>query len=85
MYLLCLSSRHTIITDAAPARKSAIGPAYIIPLIPAIIGNIIISGSRNIICLVSDKNIPRFGLPIAVKKLEVIGCIKLMNVKKRNI
>ena len=36
------------------AAASAIGPAYITPSIPINIGKMIMSGSRNNICLVSD-------------------------------
>jgi hypothetical protein len=67
------------------AKASATGPAYIIPSIPINSGKINISGSRNIICLVNARKLPFFGLPIAVKKLEVIGCIKFKNVKNKNM
>ena len=33
------------------------------------------------ICLVRERKIPFPGLPIAVKKLEEIGCIAFKNVK----
>lgn len=48
-------------------------------------GIMISSGRRNIICLVSDRNVPFTGLPIDVKKLELIGYMKFINVKNRNI
>jgi hypothetical protein len=48
-------------------------------------GKIKINGKRNIICLVRDKNTPLLGLPIAVKKFELIGCKKFTNVKNKNI
>ena len=67
------------------AVMSATGPANIIPSMPHINGNTIISGSKKIICLVSDKKIPFLGFPIAVKKLEVKGCIQLINVPNRKI
>ena len=63
------------------AAASAIGPAYITPSIPIKIGKIIISGSRNNICLVSDINTPSLDLPIELKKFDVTGCIPLMIVK----
>ena len=53
------------------AAASAIGPAYITPSIPIKIGKIIISGSRNNICLVSDINTPSLDLPIELKKFDV--------------
>ena len=51
------------------------------PSIPTNNGKIIISGSKNKICLVKDNIIPLVGLPIAVKKLDEIGCKKFKNVK----
>ena len=54
-----------------PAKKSAIGPEYITPSIPINNGITISKGKRNIICLVRDRNVPIFGLPIDVKKFEV--------------
>ena len=53
------------------------------PSIPTNNGKIIISGSKNKICLVKDNIIPLVGLPIAVKKLDEIGCKKFKNVTKR--
>lgn len=67
------NSTATIPNDTIAAIKSAIGPAYIIPSIPMNNGKITMSGSKNKICLVRDKKIPFFGLPIAVKKVDVIG------------
>ena len=61
--------------------QPVIGPAYITPLIPMNIGNIIISGSRKIICLVSDMNTPSCDLPIELKKLEVTGWIPFTIVR----
>ena len=63
------------------AIKSATGPAYMIPSIPMEYGNTNSNGSKKIICLVKDRNTPPFGFPIAVKKLEEIGCKKFKNVK----
>ena len=68
-----------------PAKKSAIGPEYITPSIPINNGITISKGKRNIICLVRDRKVPNFGLPIDVKKFEVIGCIKFIKVKNKNI
>ena len=48
-------------------------------------GNIIINGSKNNICLVNERNIPFLGLPIAVKKLDDIGCMQFTKVKNKNI
>ncbi len=67
------------------ARQSATGPAYIIPSIPKRSGNPRMSGSKNRICLVNARKLPTFGLPIAVKKFEVIGCIKLTKVKNKKM
>lgn len=65
------------------AEKSAMGPAYMIPSIPIIIGKIIISGSRKRICLVSPRKIPILGFPIDVKNVDDSGCTLFINVKKR--
>ena len=59
--------------EVIAAIKSAIGPAYIMPSIPENRGRITIRGSRKIICLVRERKIPPFGLPMAVKKFEEIG------------
>ena len=69
----------------AAARKSATGPAYMIPSIPMKRGKIIKRGRRKMICLVRDRKAPTFGLPMAVKKLEVIGCRKFRKVKNKKI
>ena len=42
-------------------------------------------GSKNKICLVNARKLPTFGLPMAVKKLDVMGCIKLTKVKNKKI
>ena len=55
------------------------------PSIPIIIGKIISRGSRKIICLVRDRNTPFPACPIEVKKLAVIGCRPLTNVKNRKM
>ena len=55
------------------AIASAIGAEYITPSIPMNIGRMSISGSKKMICLVNEIKTPRLALPIAVKKLEVIG------------
>ena len=65
------------------ATRSAIGPAYMTPSIPIKRGRIRSSGRRKMICLVNDIKIPFFGLPIAVKKLAEIGCIKHRQIKNR--
>lgn len=80
-----LSSKYTRIVPISAAIKSATGPAYIIPSIPIKSGKIIINGRRKIICLVSDKSMPFIGFPIAVKKFDVIGCIKFKKVKNKKI
>ena len=67
------------------AIRSATGPAYMMPSIPTNNGKIIISGSKNKICLVKDNIIPLVGLPIAVKKLDEIGCKKIKKVKNKKI
>ena len=64
------------------AAKSATGAEYMIPSIPISFGNTNISGSKNKICLVIDKNTPLIDFPSEVKKVDVTGCIKLMQVKK---
>ena len=66
-------------------RTSATGPAYNTPLNPKKNGNRIISGVRNKTCLVSDMKIPLYGFPIAVKKLEVSGCKKAVQIPNKNI
>ena len=43
------------------------------------------SGSKNRICLVSDRNIPSPGFPMAVKLLEVMGWMKFRKVKNKKI
>ena len=55
------------------AIPSAIGPAYIIPSIPNILGSIIISGSKNNNCLVIAMKAPLNALPIEVKKVPDTG------------
>ena len=80
-----LNSKYIIVIDTEPAIKSAIGPEYIIPSIPINKGIIIIKGNKNNICLVNDKNIPFFGFPIAVKKLDDIGWKQFINVNNKNI
>ena len=82
-YCFFLNSIATIRIEHSPAMQSATGPAYIIPSMPMPRGRMIMSGRRKIICLVRDRNIPPFGLPIAVKKLELIGCRKFKKVKNR--
>ena len=86
VFLYCdlFNSFNIITAHTIAASRSATGPAYIIPSIPINNGNITISGSRNMICLVKAKKLPRFGLPIAVKKFELIGCRKLTKVKNKN-
>ena len=85
LFAIFLNSIYIITIDTIPAIKSAIGPEYIIPSIPINNGNIIIKGNKNNICLVSERNIPFFGFPIAVKKFEDIGCKQFMNVNNKNI
>ena len=79
-----LNSNTTITIAQIPAIKSAIGPATKIPSIPQKVGRIRINGSRNIICLVMDKNTPLMDLPMEVKKVDVIGC-KALNQVKNNM
>ena len=55
------------------------------PIFINIIGNITNNGSKNIICLVSDKNVPLLGSPITVQNVDVIGCIPFKNVINKNI
>ena len=55
------------------------------PSIPNIIGKTTIKGSRKIFCLVSARKVPFIGFPIAVLKVEVIGCIAFANVINKNI
>ena len=43
------------------------------------------SGVRNNTCLVRDINIPLYGFPIDVKKLDDKGCRKAVHIPKRNI
>ena len=78
-----LNSILIVIKHVIAAIKSATGPANIIPSIPKNRGSIIIIGSRYIICLVKDKNIPFIGFPIDVKNVDDSGCTLFINVKKR--
>ena len=68
-----LISFEPITSPTTAATKSAIGPAYIIPLIPINIGRTTKSGKKKIICLVKERKTPFFGLPIEVKKFATIG------------
>ena len=68
-----------MLTDAAA--RSAIGAVYITPSMPKRYGKISSSGSRKIICLVSERKIPFFGAPMEVKKFELTGWIPFRNVK----
>ena len=72
---------HTINVVITAAMPSATGPAYIIPSIPIKNGNTTSNGSKKRICLVKARKLPLFGFPIAVKKFDVIGCIKFAKVK----
>ena len=83
--LICTNSRLTNSTASTAATKSAMGAEYMTPSIPKKIGRIRISGSRKIICRVSERKTPLTALPIDVKKLAVIGWIQFRNVKKRKI
>ena len=65
------------------ARQSATGAAYMIPSMPTKSGNISVRGSKNTICLVSDRKVPFCGFPIEVKNVDVIGCKKFTKVKNR--
>ena len=79
-------SDHTITTAVTNAMLSAIGAAYRIPLIPKMVGKKNISGSKKMICLVRDRNVPLLALPMEVKNVEEIGCIKFahaINIKIR--
>ena len=67
------------------AEKSAMGMEYKSPSIPKNIGSMKSKGRRKMICLVRDRKTPFFGMPIAVKKLEVIGCMKKMQIRNRQI
>ena len=55
------------------ARKSATGPAYMIPSIPIKIGKITMKGSKKIICLVNARKVPFTGFPMAAKNVDDIG------------
>ena len=85
MLPIALNSTYIIIIDTTPAIKSAIGPEYIIPSIPINKGKITINGNKNNICLVSERNIPFYGLPIAEKKLDDIGWKQIKKVNNKNI
>ena len=80
---ICRISVKIIRIAAAPAARSAMGPAYIMPSIPMKIGKRMINGSKKRICLVSDKKIPLTGFPMAVKKVEVTGWIPFKKVANR--
>ena len=94
MLVLPLQAKKKImntINEITAATKSAIGAENIMPSTPSkpifinIIGNITNNGSKNIICLVSDKNVPLLGSPITVQNVDVIGCIPFKNVINKNI
>ena len=70
---MILSSAIIITTAATAESRSANGPAQSMPSIPINIGNTISGGSRNNICLVSDRKAPLNDLPIEVKNVEAIG------------
>ena len=82
---MILNSRTTItmLTDAAA--RSAIGAVYITPSMPKRYGKISSSGSRKIICLVSERKIPFFGAPIEVTKCQLTGWLRLRNVQTRTM
>ena len=73
----------TTATVMAAAIKSAIGPANITPLMPIAIGRKIIRGSKKMICRVRDRKVPMPARPMAVKKLDEIGCKALRKVQNR--
>ena len=74
-----------MMTVTVKARKSAMGPAYMIPSIPAKRGKMRIRGRRKRICLVRDRKVPLLGFPMEVKKLELTGCKKFTKVKNRKM
>ncbi len=84
-YCFFLSSSPAIKIEQSPAMQSATGPAYIIPSMPMGRGNMMIRGSRKMICLVRERKMPPLGFPMAVKKLELMGCRKFRKVKKRKM
>ena len=43
------------------------------------------NGIKKMICLVSDSVIPLFGLPVELKKFDIMGCTKFMNMQKKYI
>ena len=55
---------------------------YIRPL-PRKTGRIKSSGTKKMICLVRDRKIPFAGLPMDVKKVDVIGCKASSQIKNR--
>ena len=55
------------------ARKSAIGPANMIPSMPKNVGSTTISGIRHKSCLVIPSMVPFFGIPIDVKYVDASG------------
>lgn len=59
------------------AIRSEIGMAYHTPSIPQKRGKIKVSGTRNNICLVSDRNILFPASPILWKKLVVTICMPI--------
>ena len=42
------------------------------------------NGKRNRICLVNERKMPFTGLPMEVKNVDVIGCMKFTQVKNKN-
>ena len=66
-------SKLTKIIVTINAIPSAIGPAYIKPSIPNILGSIMISGSKNINCRVIAMKAPLIPFPIEVKKVPDTG------------
>ena len=74
------NSAKTIVPDTTAAARSAKGPAYMIPSIPQKSGRRTIKGSRKMICLVRDRKIPFFGLPMDVNKLDDTGCTQFKKV-----
>ena len=49
------------------------------------LGNMINNGSKKMICLVRDRKIPFAGLPMEVKKVDVIGCKQSAQIKNKKI
>ena len=75
------SSLTNMVPATNAAKVSAMGAAYMMPSIPHRRGKMTINGNRKMICRVKLKNVPIFGFPMEVKKVDDMGWMLLMNTQ----